>query len=83
MREYELVVIMSPEVADEAFTDAVDRLIRRPVETRGGEVQEVNHWGRRKLAYPINRQMEGNYVITHLRLDPRENKVLELFLGIS
>ncbi len=83
MRQYELTVIISPQVADGEVPDAIDRLIRRPVESRGGEVQEVNNWGRRKLAYPIQKHLEGNYVVTQLRLEPQETKVLEQGLHIS
>ena len=83
MRQYELIVIMSPQVPDDELSDAIDRLIRRPIEERGGEVQDVNHWGRRKLAYPIQRQLEGNYVLTQLRLDPQQSKELEQRLVIS
>lgn len=83
MRQYELVVILSPQVADDEVEPAVDRLIRRPVEDRGGEIQEVNQWGRRKLAYPIQRQLEGNYIVTQLRLDPEQTKELEQRLHIS
>ena len=74
---------MNAEVAEEEVPNAVDRLIRRPVETRGGEVEDVNNWGRRKLAYPIKRQVEGNYVITQLRLDPQQTRELEQGLLLS
>ncbi len=83
MRQYELVVIISPQVAEEEMPDAIDRLIRRPVESRGGEIQEVNQWGRRKLAYPIQKHLEGNYVLTQLRLEPQLTKELEQGLHIS
>lgn len=83
MRQYELTIIVSPEVADDDLPDAIDRLIRQPVEGQGGEVQDVNQWGRRKLAYPIQKQLEGNYVITQLRLDPQRTKELEQKLTIS
>jgi small subunit ribosomal protein S6 len=83
LRRYELVVIISPQVADEAVPETVDLLVKRPVESRGGECQDVNIWGRRKLAYPINRHLEGNYVLTQLRLDPQRTKELERGLQIS
>ncbi|MGB2695135.1 MAG: 30S ribosomal protein S6 [Dehalococcoidia bacterium] len=83
MRTYELVVILSPQVADEEIDGAVERLIRRPIEDRGGELQEIDLWGRRKLAYPIQKQVEGNYVVTHLRLAPEQTKELERRLQIS
>jgi len=55
----------------------------RSTVVRGGEVEDVNHWGRRKLAYPIQKQLEGNYVVTQLRLDPQQTKELEQRLMIS
>ena len=83
MRQYELVVIVGPHVADDEVPDTIDRLVRRPVESGGGEVGEVDHWGRRKLAYPINKQLEGNYVVTQLRLEPPQILELEQGLKIS
>ena len=83
MRQYELIVIISPQVAEDEVADTIDRLIRHPVEGQGGEIQEVNHWGRRKLAYPIQKQLEGSYVRTQLRLDPLRTKELEQRLLIS
>ena len=83
MRRYELVVIISPQVADDDVAEAVDQSVRRPVESRGGVCQEVNVWGRRKLAYPIQRHVEGNYVLTQLELDPQHTRELERGLLIS
>lgn len=83
MREYELVVIMRPDVGDDEVPDMVDRLIRRSIESRGGELQGVNQWGRRKLAYPIKRHLEGNYVFSQLRLDPQKTRELEQGLMLS
>ena len=83
MRRYELVVVLSPQVADEEVPDALERLVKRPVEAQGGQLQETDHWGRRKLAYPIQSHLEGNYVVTQLSLDPSQTKELERGLKIS
>jgi len=83
LRRYELIVIINPQVADDEVPDAIDRLVRRPVEGQGGELGDVNQWGRRKLAYPISKHVEGNYVLTELRLDPQQTKELERGLHIS
>ena len=80
---YELVVIISPQVADDEVTATFDRLVRRHVESSGGECQEVDQWGRRKLAYPIKSQMEGNYILTQLQLPADQTKELERGLLIS
>ena len=82
MRDYELVVILSPELAEEEVPAAIDRLSQF-IADRGGEVTDINRWGRRKLAYPIKKQMEGNYLVTQVRLDPRRTSDIEAGLRIS
>jgi small subunit ribosomal protein S6 len=83
VKKYELVVIITPTVQDDEVQDAFDRLVRRPVEGRGGQIADVDTWGRRKLAYPIQRNLEGNYVVTHFQMEPTETKELEQGLRIS
>ena len=82
MRDYELVVILSPELAEEELPAAVDRLSQF-IADRGGEVKDINRWGRRKLAYPIKSHSEGNYLVTQVRLDPNRTSDLEAGLRIS
>ena len=82
MRDYELVVILSPELAEEDIPAAIDRLSRLIVD-RGGELKDVNRWGRRKLAYPIKNHLEGNYLVTQVSLDPGRTSDLEAGLHIS
>jgi len=82
LHEYELVVVINPEIAEEDVPAALDR-VSTAVTSRGGEVVEVTPWGRRKLAYPINRHVEGNYVVTQIRLDPLRAHELEGGFAIS
>lgn len=82
MRDYELVVIISPEVAEEEIPATLERISRFIIES-GGSITEVNRWGRRRLAYPIKNFMEGNYVLTHFQMEPRLTADLEASLGIS
>ena len=82
MRDYELVVILSPELAEEDLPAAIDRLSQLIVD-RGGEVKDVDRWGRRKLAYPINKHLEGNYLVTQVRLEPDRTSDVEAGLRIS
>jgi small subunit ribosomal protein S6 len=82
LRDYELVVILSPELAEEEIPAAIDRLSQLIVD-RGGEVKDVDRWGRRKLAYPINKHLEGNYLVTQVRLDPNRTSDVEAGLRIS
>jgi small subunit ribosomal protein S6 len=82
LREYELVLILDPEMEDEQTSAAVDRM-KQFVASRGGEVTDVNPWGKRKLSYPIGGRTEGNYVITHFRIEPSQTAELEATLRLS
>lgn len=82
LRDYELVVILSPDIGDDLVPASLERL-DQSVTSRGGEVKEVNHWGRRRMAYPIQRHIEGNYVVSQIRLDPGQVAALETNLRIS
>jgi small subunit ribosomal protein S6 len=80
--DYELVFIVSPEVADDAL-DPIINSITQYITGKGGIVGEVARWGRKKLAYPIKHVLEGNYVLVKFKLDPSANKELETNLKIS
>ncbi len=82
LHEYELVVVMNPEIAEDDVPAAIER-VTTAVMSRGGEVVEVTPWGRRKLAYPVRKHLEGNYVLTQIRLDPARAHELESGLTIS
>jgi small subunit ribosomal protein S6 len=82
LRDYEMVVILSPEVGDDVINDSLERL-QQNITGRGGEVVDVNHWGRRRLAYPIRSHVDGNYVVSQIRLHPSQVPGLESSLGIS
>lgn len=82
MDAYELVVIISPEIDEEEMPDAANR-VSELVSKTGGNVTEINQWGRRKLAYPIKRCTEGNYMLAHLELDPASAKDLEANLRLT
>ncbi len=77
-----MIVVMSPDIAEEDVPSAIDR-VTSAVTSRGGEVVEVQPWGRRKLAYPIGRHIEGNYVLAQFRLDPNRAHDLEGNFAIS
>lgn len=70
MRSYELIFIVHPEVDEDGFTAVVER-VTGLVERNSGEVTEVNIWGLRRLAYPIQDQWEGQYVLMQLELEPQ------------
>ena len=62
MRRYELMLVIRPDVADDRSQALVDRTTRQVV-AAGGQIVKVAPWGRRRLAYPIDRHREGSYQI--------------------
>jgi small subunit ribosomal protein S6 len=82
LRDYELIVIISPEVPEEEIPANLDK-ISEFISNRGGSVIEVERWGKRKLAYPITHFREGHYVLTRLKLEPGTPAELEANLRIS
>ncbi len=62
MRRYELMLVIRPDVADDKSQSVVDRTTRGIVSS-GGQIVKVAPWGRRRLAYPIDRHHEGSYHI--------------------
>jgi small subunit ribosomal protein S6 len=69
MREYELVYILTPDVSDEGLPEAMER-VNRMIAGRGATVTESQRWGRRRLAYPIKRFLEGTYIVSQLQMTP-------------
>jgi small subunit ribosomal protein S6 len=62
MRRYELMLIVRPDVPDDRSQAVIDRTTRQLV-AAGGQIVKVAPWGRRRLAYPIDRHREGSYHI--------------------
>ena len=62
MRRYELMLVLRPDVADDRSQALIDRTTRQIIGA-GGQIVKVAPWGRRRLAYPIDRHREGSYHI--------------------
>lgn len=69
MREYELVYILTPEIGEEAVPEAMER-VNRVLAGRGATIVQSERWGRRRLAYPIKRFLEGTYIVNQLQITP-------------
>ena len=67
-RDYELVMILSPEATEEEVASAVEK-VGGLIADGGGGVTETETWGVRRLAYPVMKFQEGNYVLTRFTLD--------------
>ena len=82
LEDYELVYIISPEVAEEALDSKVDT-VGQFISGKKGVISDVEKWGKKKLAYPLKHFLEGNYVLTKFQMSPTRCKELEANLKIS
>lgn len=81
MREYEVLFILPAEADESAVTGVTDRITK--VIGEGGAVGNVDRWGRRRLAYEIDRQSEGYYVVAQFTADPSVITELERTLKLA
>ncbi len=82
MRRYELMLVIRPDVADDRSQAVIDRTTRQIVAS-GGQIIKVAPWGRRRLAYPIDRYREGSYHIILFAAPPDALTELEHGLHIT
>jgi small subunit ribosomal protein S6 len=80
--KYELVYIVNPGVMEEELPNVLDK-VDDIVKKSGGNIAETNQWGRRKLAYPIKRFNEGNYILTKFESEPTSVRNIESGLKLS
>jgi small subunit ribosomal protein S6 len=76
MRQYELVLILQPDLDEASFNAAVDK-VKGWISEAEGTVEKVDVWGKRKLAYPIRKQVEGQYALLTVQMDPSFASKLE------
>ena len=81
MRDYQLALVLSPELDEDGVTGITDR-VNQFVEQRGGTVGNLDKWGVRKLAYPLKRYQEGNYLRTEFTLEAQAARELESSLKL-
>ncbi len=81
-RDYELAFILNPEVNEEQTQTILGR-VDQVVANYGGRIVKVNQWGRRRLAYPIERHRDGLYVFIDMILTPETVNELERTLRVS
>ena len=82
MREYEIMLIL-PSDAEDPVVDGVVERITGILSQRGGEVSQVDKWGRRRLAYEIARQTEGFYAIVRFKAEPGVIPELDRVLSLA
>lgn len=82
MRNYELAYIADPELDDEQLT-ALGERVQELIEGAEGKLVNVDRWGKRKLAYPIDKRSEGHYVIVEAQLPPAAGSSIERDLKLN
>lgn len=75
MNYYEKVMILDPNLEDSAAEETVTR-VKDVITKQGGEIFNVDNWGRRKLAYELNKHQKGNYFLLTFKAPPAT--ILEL-----
>ncbi len=76
MRDYELVMIVHPELDETALKETVDKVTGWITEF-GGAIEKVDLWGKRRMTYLIRKQREGQYVLVKAQINPSFCATLE------
>jgi small subunit ribosomal protein S6 len=82
MRQYELMVILDPDLEERTVAPSLDRFLN-VVRKGGGSIENVNIWGRRKLAYEIKKKSEGIYAVVDMTAEPDVAKELDRQLNLN
>jgi len=76
MRNYEVILIVHPELDENAVKGLLDR-VQGWITTAGGSIDKVDQWGKRRMAYSIRKQREGQYVYIETQFAPTFSAELE------
>jgi small subunit ribosomal protein S6 len=82
MRHYELMVILDPDLEERTVAPSLDKFLN-VVRKGGGTIEKVDVWGRRRLAYDINKKSEGIYAVVDMTAEPAVAQELDRQLGLN
>lgn len=82
MRAYEVMVILDPSLEERTVEPSLDKYLN-VIRKDGGSVDNVDVWGRRRLAYEIKKNAEGIYAVINLNAEPTTVKEFERQLGLN
>ena len=82
MHQYELMVILDPEIDERTVAPSLDKFLN-VIRNDGGSIDKVDIWGRRRLAYEINKKTEGIYAVVALTANPDATVELDRQLKLS
>jgi small subunit ribosomal protein S6 len=82
LRTYEVMVILDPSLDERTVAPSLDTYLN-VVRQDGGQVESVDVWGKRRLAYEINKSAEGIYAVIDLKAEPATVKELDRQLSLN
>ena len=82
MREYEMMIILNPEVDERNLQPMLEKMLA-VVPNEGGTITKIDMMGRRVLAYPIAKKSEGVYVVVYMNATPETAGELDRQLGLN
>jgi small subunit ribosomal protein S6 len=82
MRQYEMMIILDPSLEERTVQPSLDQFLT-VVTSAGGTVDKVDVWGRRRLAYEIDKKSEGIYTVIELKAEPDTVRELDRQLNLN
>jgi small subunit ribosomal protein S6 len=82
MRKYEMMIILDPSLEEREVQPSLEQFLN-VIKTRGGTVDKLDLWGRRRLAYDIIKKSEGIYAVVDLTAEPDAVKELDRQLNLN
>lgn len=82
MRQYEMMIILDPEVDERNLQSFLDKLLA-VVPNEGGTLDKIDVMGKRRLAYEIKKKSEGVYVVVYMTATPDTAQELDRLLGLN
>ena len=82
LRHYELMVILDPDLEERTVAPSLDQFLN-VVRQGGGSVEKVDVWGRRRLAYEIDKHVEGIYAVIDVQAEPATVAELDRQLNLT
>jgi len=81
VNKYEVMFIAKP--LEDAEVDPIAEFVSNLIKKNGGNVEKVDRWGKRHLAYPVKKQADGNYVLINFEADPEVIKEIDRVMKIQ
>ena len=82
MRRYEMMIILDPGLEENTIQPSLDQFLT-VIRDGGGNVDKVDVWGRRRLAYDIDKKSEGIYAVIDMMAEPNTVRELDRQLGLN